>query len=262
MRPDAHALLAPYAADALDPADARDVELHVAECRACQEDLAAMRETLAEVAQDAAEAPPDGMRAAVLAAARRTPQERPSTSPFPGPVARTAPAEAQPQPRVPSATQRPGRGRSLLALAASVALVLAVGGAVVVRGFSATPGDDVAELLAAEGTEVVRVTPEVPVDLGDVTVAGEVVAVVNTDQGRGALVARGLPPAPEGRTWQAWSLAGAQVSSAGVFEVGDDGVGLVEFDWPAGAEAVAVSLEPAGGSEQPTTDPVAVAALA
>lgn len=260
MRPDAHALLAPYAADALDPADARDVDLHLAECLACQEDLAAMRETLAEVAQDAAETPPDGMRAAVLAAARRTPQERPSAPPFPGPVVRQAPAEAQPQ--IPSVSRRPGRGRSLLALAASVALVLAVGGAIVLRGFSPTPGDDVAELLAAQGTEVVRVTPEVPADLGDAPATGEVVAVVNADQGRGALVARGLPQAPEGRTWQAWSLAGAEVSSAGVFEVGDDGVGLVEFDWPAGADAVAVSLEPAGGSEQPTTDPVAVAALA
>jgi anti-sigma-K factor RskA len=47
-----------------------------------------------------------------------------------------------------------------------------------------------------------------------------------------------------------------------VFELGEDGVAVIEFAWPAAGEAVAVSLEPAGGSPQPTTDPVAVAPLA
>lgn len=245
MRPDAHTLLAPYAADALDPSDARDVEDHLAECAACRDDLTAMQETLAEVAQAAAEAPPERLRAAVLDAAWRTPQERPA---------------AEPQPDTPA--RRPRRGTAVLALAASVALVLAVGGAVLARALSGSPGDDVAELLAAAGTEVVRVAPDVPADLGEAAADGEVVAVVNAGQGRGVLVARGLPAAPEGRTWQAWSLTGGAASSAGVFELGEDGVAVVEFDWPAAGEAVAVSLEPAGGSPQPTTDPVAVAPLA
>jgi anti-sigma-K factor RskA len=251
MRPDAHALLALYAADALDPGDARAVEEHLEECPTCREDLAAMRESLAEVATTAAEPPPPGMRDAVLSAAWRTPQER--LAPFPEPA-------TGPGPVVSPGRRAPGAG--FLALAASIAAVLAIGAGTAGWALGNRPeaGDPVAVLLAAPGTEVARVAPEVPADVGE-RPAGEVVAVVNDAQGRGALVARGLPGAPEGRTWQAWSLAGDEVRSAGVFEVGDDGVAVVEFAWPAESEAVAVSLEPAGGSEAPTTEPVAVVAL-
>ncbi|MGF1663222.1 MAG: anti-sigma factor domain-containing protein [Kineosporiaceae bacterium] len=254
MRPDAHALLAPYAADALGAADARAVEEHLGECPTCREDLAAMRESLAEVARTTAATPPPGMRDAVLTAARRTPQER--IAPFP-----------EPAPAPPAALLRRVRGAGLLALAASLAALLAVGGGAVGWALGDRPvagdpamGDPVAELLAAPGTEVARVAPEVPAGVGDGP-AGEVVAVVNDAEGRGALVARGLPAAPAGRTWQAWSLAGEDVRSEGVFEVGEDGVAVVEFALTRPADAVAVSLEPAGGSPAPTTDPVAVVAL-
>ena len=251
MRPDAHTLLAPYAAHALAPDDTRAVAEHLAQCPTCREDLAAMRESLAEVARTAAEPPPPGMREAVLAAAWRTPQER-------------VPAGFGPArgPGLPGGRPRRVPRAGLLVLAASLALLLVVGAGTAgwVLGSRPEAGDPVAGLLAAAGTEVARVVPEVPADVGE-RPAGEVVAVVNDAQGRGALVARGLPVAPEGRTWQAWSLAGEGVRSAGVFEVGDAGVAVVEFTWPAGSDAVAVSLEPTGGSESPTTEPVAVVAL-
>lgn len=249
MRPDAHALLALYAADALDPGDARAVEEHLEECPTCREDLAAMRESLAEVARTTAERPPPAMRDVVLAAAWRTPQERVAPFPVPAPATPAIPVRRAPR-------------AGLLALAASVAALLAVGGGAVGWALGDRPaaGDPVAELLAAPGTEVARVAPEVPADVGDGT-AGEIVAVVNDAEGRGALVARGLPAAPAGRTWQAWTLAGDDVRSEGVFEVGADGVAVVTFALTRPPEAVAVSLEPAGGSEAPTTDPVAVVAL-
>ena len=74
----------------------------------------------------------------------------------------------------------------------------------------------------------------------------------------------GLPEPPEGHTYQLWLLRGGcgdqpcAPTSAGVFDV-DSALVVVDVDRSirnfAGA---AVTLEPAGGSEQPTTDPLLV----
>lgn len=91
--------------------------------------------------------------------------------------------------------------------------------------------------------------------------AGAVGRMVPTSGGATFAVA-GLPAPPEGHVYQLWLLRGAcgrqpcAPTSAGVFDV-ESGVVLVEVDRSirnfAGA---AVTLEPAGGSEQPTTDPL------
>ncbi len=90
---------------------------------------------------------------------------------------------------------------------------------------------------------------------------GAVGRMVPTSDGATFAVA-GLPAPPEGHVYQLWLLRGGcgdqpcAPTSAGLFDV-DAGVVLVEVDRSirnfAGA---AVTLEPAGGSEQPTTDPL------
>lgn len=90
---------------------------------------------------------------------------------------------------------------------------------------------------------------------------GAVGRMVPTRDGATFAVA-GLPAPPQGHVYQLWLLRGAcgeqpcAPTSAGVFDV-DDGLVVVPVDRSirnfAGA---AVTLEPAGGSEQPTTDPL------
>ena len=79
----------------------------------------------------------------------------------------------------------------------------------------------------------------------------------------GVLVLKGLGEAPSGKTYQAWIIppGGGAPRSAGTFQSGGDTT-FVELDGsPAGAAAVAVTVEPEGGSDAPTTQPFLVANL-
>ncbi len=92
-------------------------------------------------------------------------------------------------------------------------------------------------------------------------VQGDDVVVLASETADAALLLpAGLPAAPEGFTWQAWTLSGDEAVSAGVFDVGE-GEAVALSGGVSGVEAVAVSLEPAGGSATPTTDPVLVVPL-
>jgi anti-sigma-K factor RskA len=85
--------------------------------------------------------------------------------------------------------------------------------------------------------------------------AGAEAAVVPTDDGS-VFVARGLEAAPEGRTYQLWFIDEGGPESGGTFQV-EDGFATLESDRSLeGVVAVAVTLEPAGGSRRPTTTPL------
>ncbi|NTY02197.1 anti-sigma factor [Deinococcus sp. JMULE3] len=62
--------------------------------------------------------------------------------------------------------------------------------------------------------------------------------------------------APQGRVYQLWRIENGQPVSAGVF----DGQGIVILRAQAG-QTVAVSVEPTGGSEQPTSTPILIRQL-
>jgi hypothetical protein len=68
----------------------------------------------------------------------------------------------------------------------------------------------------------------------------------------------GLPALPSDRAYQLWRIRGSQITSAGLGPAGNEGTGrwsrLVGDVQPG--DVVAVSVEPAGGSAQPTTTPL------
>lgn len=75
---------------------------------------------------------------------------------------------------------------------------------------------------------------------------------------------RALPPPPKGKVYQAWTLpkGSKRMAPSVTFEPGAGGATLLRL--PESAQrvtAVAVSVEPAGGSLQPTSKPIAVAVL-
>jgi anti-sigma-K factor RskA len=78
--------------------------------------------------------------------------------------------------------------------------------------------------------------------------------VLHIASGKAALVLDHLPDAGRGRTYQLWGIDGAKPASMTVV----DGTGRVVrlFDWTGTAEQFAITIEPAGGSPVPTTDPV------
>lgn len=85
--------------------------------------------------------------------------------------------------------------------------------------------------------------------------------VVEMDEGKFVLVAENMPPMPEDKTMQIWVIEDGKPKPGRTFRP-EDGLAAAPVGMPLqGADAVAVTVEPAGGSEQPTTDPVLQAKL-
>jgi anti-sigma-K factor RskA len=75
------------------------------------------------------------------------------------------------------------------------------------------------------------------------------------------LAMHGLPAPPRGRVYQAWTLAKGAKSVAPSVTFTPAGGGIAVVRLPEAATtiaAVAVSVEPEGGSKQPTTTPIAM----
>ena len=90
------------------------------------------------------------------------------------------------------------------------------------------------------------------------SVRGEVVELEN---GRAVLIAEDLPPAPEGMVYETWLLHGSVPEPAGTFH-SQDGEAAARIEGPLeGADAVAVTVEPSGGSSMPTSEPLLTASL-
>jgi anti-sigma-K factor RskA len=77
----------------------------------------------------------------------------------------------------------------------------------------------------------------------------------------GVLMAEDLPKAPENKTYQIWVIEGNQSEPSGLFNPEGEAVAAVVKKPLEGADAVAVTVEPEGGSPQPTTKPMMVAKL-
>jgi anti-sigma-K factor RskA len=74
-------------------------------------------------------------------------------------------------------------------------------------------------------------------------------------QGRRWVVSADLPPAPAGKVYQLWFVTPDAKVSAGLIEPDDRGHGFAVIKIPQGVDnvaAAAITLEPQGGSEQPT----------
>jgi len=223
---DVHELTPAYALDALDAEDARVYEEHLSQCERCRDELATLRESAAALAW-AVEAPPppDALRARILEAAAA---ERANVVPL-----------------------RPRRRRVLeavSAVAAAAAVALGVWAGFLSRALHNTRDARNADATALE--ILANAARQSPLSDGRGLVAVD-------PSGRGVLVARRLPPAPSGRTYEAWVIPnGSAAQPAGIFRGGGTTtVVRLRSSVPPGA-TVAVTVERAGGVRAPTRPPI------
>jgi anti-sigma-K factor RskA len=93
-------------------------------------------------------------------------------------------------------------------------------------------------------------------------VAEEVRAeVVVLESGRAVLMAENMPTVPEDRTMQIWVMVNDNPKPGGLFEPDAEIVAAVITHPLRGADAIAVTVEPDGGSRKPTSHPMLTAKL-
>jgi len=136
----------------------------------------------------------------------------------------------------------PALATRLIAGAAAVLVAVSLGMLAVQRGHDLEQADMLTSVLLAPDAQSVH--------------AGDITVVVSRAQDRGMLLAD-LPPAPDGHGYQVWTVD-SRYHPAGTLAGGH---GTSELTGVATADRVAVTVEPDGGSPQPTTGPVAEAVL-
>ena len=87
------------------------------------------------------------------------------------------------------------------------------------------------------------------------------VEVMILEDHRAVLMAEDMPPAPEDKTFQIWVIENDTPKPSGLFDIREDHAAVVVENPVDGADAIAVTVEPDGGSPQPTTEPMLVARL-
>jgi len=75
------------------------------------------------------------------------------------------------------------------------------------------------------------------------------------------LVAKNMPSVPEDRTCQIWVIKGDAPQPSGLFQPDGNMTATPITNSISEADVIAVTVEPAGGSDQPTSDPVLSAEL-
>jgi anti-sigma-K factor RskA len=225
-----HELIAGYALDALDADDEARVRELLATSEEAREELRAFSEAAAAMATAAPGAMPRAeLRGRILDAARAEPQTVVSL-------------EAHRRSRV-----VPVLGAAA-AIAACAALVLGIWGAGASRDLDETR----TALERQQAASAVLADPDaraVELETGD----GRLVV---DDQGAAVLVLDAMEPAPAGKTYEVWVSDGGAPVRAGLFDGAKDRDVVPVEETVEPGSLVLVTLEPAGGVDAPTSDPI------
>ncbi|HEY1970946.1 MAG TPA: anti-sigma factor [Pseudonocardia sp.] len=245
--PDVHLLTGAYVLDALGQFERRQFETHLGECPECAREVQELRATAAMLAVAVAEQPPERLRSKVLAQVSTTRQDSPADTSNP----------ARPADRM-------SRRRWVGWLsAAAAAVVLSV-----VTVHAAHQRDAAqAELtqLQAQYASVLRIAaaPDARGENGTGVNGGTAFVLASHQLNQAVLLVSDLPATPSGHTYQAWVIGGGHVRSVGLIPAQQPGTAIppLTFGGLIGASKIGLTIEPAGGSAQPTTTPVVLFGL-
>jgi anti-sigma-K factor RskA len=241
-RHDLHTLTGVYVLDAVEPAERDRFEHHLRSCKACSHEVRGLAATATQLAMAAAMPPPPQLKQQVLAAATVTRQ--------------VPPAADHHRPRQ---ARRLSWTPRLAVAAAAVSLALAVAlGAIGLHtrrelDSARAQNQAIAAVLAAPDA---RITTQATTDGGTATV------VVSRAEQKVIFTAAGLPPLPASKVYELWLMGPPRIREAGLLPAPSAGKtapllasGLITGD------KVGVTVEPAGGTSQPTTTPILVMSL-
>lgn len=241
---DAHTLAAAYALGALDDTERKEFDAHLRTFEACRQEVAEFQATTARLAAAVSHAPPAAAKAEVMVAidgVRQLP------------------------PRIPAPSAVPALGGFLRRRAVPWALAASVAAAVLggVAVWQTQSGQDLEQQARQaqqqlDAVSAVLAAPDARTVHGKAA-NGALTTVVSSDQQNQAVFTAANLPAPGvGKTYQLWLDHEGTMRPAGLME--HDGTVILAGN-PADAGAVGLTLEPAGGSPEPTTAPLLLMAM-
>ncbi len=225
MSTDLHTLSGAYAIDALSPGEADDFTTHLEGCPACRDEVRELQDAAARMGASQSVAPPGALRARVLSAADQLPQLPPHVTP------------------IERARSRRWTTRLVGAAAAAVIAVTGIGVAVNELREPAEQTQSVAGVFDA---------PDAHAETMTTANGGKLRVATSASYGQMAIATQGLPKLRD-RSYQMWAIRNGRPTSVGLVE--DLSKGKV-MPMPAAGTTVAITIEPAGGSRQPTTQPI------
>jgi anti-sigma-K factor RskA len=259
---DIHTLTGAYAANALADDERQAFEHHLAECASCRHEVAELQATLARLGVAAAEPPPPALRDRVMAEVdtlRQLPPPAQHAGGTASPAHRDVEA-AVPRPRRVSSPATAARWtRAVLGVAAVLIVALVLSLVAVSRSYDNRVADTRAQL---DRVAAVLTAPDARLVPAKVTGPAHGSVVVSARQGRAVVLAEGLPPTPAGRTYQLWLIDAGGATSAGLLSGNKGTVTRVVSADVSKVRGVGITVEPAGGSKRPTTQPVLLADIA
>lgn len=233
LRQDLHTLAGAYALNALPAEEVGRFEEHMAHCESCRHEVRGFAETTALMGAAAEAVPPKDMRRRVLEEIQRTRQ--------------LAPGPAQ-------VVVRPGRRSTVLSLglAACLVLALALGGLAFVLNQRLDQAHEQQQTMAA-----VLAAPDAEQESTTLEDGASATVVFSEERGQLVFTAHGLSPMAD-NDYQLWVIdESGKPRSGGLIEAERSGGSMpLLASGVKDAEVVAVTVEPAGGSEQPTTEPM------
>ncbi|MGA8987264.1 anti-sigma factor [Aeromicrobium sp.] len=222
---DLHSFAGAYALNSLNDADRARFEDHLETCGSCRAEMPGFFATASRLAEVTAVRAPDAVRARVLATVASTPQIRP----------------------VVAELERHRRLRRVLPRLV-VAAVFALG-AVSAGGFAIERGHARDSLVTSESISAVLAAPDASTKARAFSGGGNVRLVSSSARDVAVIVANDLPKLKKGSVYQVWMIEGLSARSQGTFAT--DGT-MIMHDLKR-ADHVAVTVEPRGGSKEPTS---------
>jgi hypothetical protein len=254
-----HGAVGAYVMNALDGHELDEFEAHLADCATCQREVVEFRETATELSLLSRTPPPPALKDSVMAAIAGVRVLPPAEGVVaPEPVAEAAPRRALdelPAEPVDSVDElAAGRQRRMtrvlsLAVAAVTVVALMLGGWVV----SLSQRPPVATATAE--TELLQ-APDLRAYTIDLKDGGKATFVASRSLNRAMFSSGDLPALAPDQTYQLWTLAGPLTAPTRVtpdaLVVGGTAV-KQWFTGPVGeSDALAISIEQAGGASAPT----------
>ncbi|MFJ6086763.1 anti-sigma factor domain-containing protein [Streptomyces sp. NPDC092369] len=241
---DLHRMTGAYALHALPDDEREAFERHLADCEPCAQETAELTATAVRLGLAVSAAPRREMRQEVLQRITGVRQDAPG-----GP----APARS-------GRTVLRARLLSRWALAACLAGAAALGGTAVWQHQRAEDASNQARRAEQRTDEIAAVlaAPDARARAASLGGGATGSVVVSRSQDRAVFVVSKMAHPADGKVYQLWFNDGGAMRSAGLMDPGRSDQTVLLRGAVDGASGVGVTVEPAGGSKQPTTTPVAL----